>query len=108
MDVRCGMDLDSIEPLEWANLEAATDDFIERSQSQLDACAALLSSGHPHGTPLVKQETHMSRIGECRFIWSHLLDHIRNCSHERPGGVNNVIGVPCHPVGRVRVVFCGI
>lgn len=44
-DVRCGLELDEINPAEWAKLEAATDDYIAASQPRFQDCADLLLSG---------------------------------------------------------------
>ncbi|KAK9820032.1 hypothetical protein WJX72_005289 [[Myrmecia] bisecta] len=41
-DARCGIELDSIDPAQWALIEAATDDYIERVDAQFDAVAAVL------------------------------------------------------------------
>lgn len=64
VDVRCGMTLDSIDPLEWAKLEAATDDYVHRSGELLDRCAALLCNGPPPGAAPLEQHASMTRIGE--------------------------------------------
>lgn len=64
VDPRCGMTLDSIDPLEWAKLEAATDDYVHRSGDLLDSCAALLCSGPPPGAAPQDPEPTMTRIGE--------------------------------------------
>ncbi len=41
-DLRCGMDLDEIDPARWALLEAATDQYIADEDATFDACARLL------------------------------------------------------------------
>ncbi|EIE23713.1 hypothetical protein COCSUDRAFT_41874 [Coccomyxa subellipsoidea C-169] len=44
-DVRCGIELDEIDPEQWALLEAATDEYIEREDARFQAAAELLLSG---------------------------------------------------------------
>lgn len=40
--MRCGMDLDEIDPARWALLDAATDKYIADEDAAFDACARLL------------------------------------------------------------------
>ena len=42
------MELDEIDPAQWALLEAATDDYIMREDGALDACAQLLVHNLAH------------------------------------------------------------
>ena len=42
VDLRCGIELDEIDPAVWALLEAATDEYIVREDAAFDACARLL------------------------------------------------------------------
>lgn len=41
-DPRCGIELDETDPEQWAQLEAATDDYIAASDRRLDEVARLL------------------------------------------------------------------
>lgn len=41
-DLRCGIELDEIDPAKWALLEAATDEYVIREDATFDACAQLL------------------------------------------------------------------
>ena len=41
-DMRCGIELDEIDPAKWKLLEDATDEFIMREDATFDACASLL------------------------------------------------------------------
>lgn len=40
--MRCGIELDEIDPAKWALLDAATDAYIIREDGMFDACARLL------------------------------------------------------------------
>ncbi|KAG7672162.1 hypothetical protein KSW81_005044 [Nannochloris sp. 'desiccata'] len=42
VDPRCSMELDEIDPLKWALLDEATDEFIEENSAEFDAVAAAL------------------------------------------------------------------
>lgn len=70
------MTLDSIDPLEWAKLGAATDDYVQRSGALLDRCAALLCSDPPPGAAPLELDASMTRVGEhCArksFFFCHL------------------------------------
>ncbi|KAK9839624.1 hypothetical protein WJX81_001442 [Elliptochloris bilobata] len=50
-DSRCGIALDEIDPEQWAQLEAATDEYIVHIDAELAAAAALLSSGRDPPAP---------------------------------------------------------
>ncbi len=43
MDPRCGMELDEIDPAKWAQLEAATQDYILGAAHKFDDAAAALT-----------------------------------------------------------------
>jgi len=40
--MRCGMDLDEIDPAKWSLLEAATEQYIAEEDAAFDSCARLL------------------------------------------------------------------
>ena len=45
MDPRCGIALDSIDPAQWALLEAATDEYIKQEDARIDEACQLLLRG---------------------------------------------------------------
>ena len=45
VDIRCGIPLDSIDPAQWALLEAATDEYIRAEDARLDEASQLLLRG---------------------------------------------------------------
>ena len=47
LDVRCGIQLDEIDPAQWALLEAATDDYILSIDGRFQEAAEVLLSGAP-------------------------------------------------------------
>ena len=51
LDMRCGMELDEIDPARWAELEAATRDYIAAEGAAFDAAATALTHV-PDGTDL--------------------------------------------------------
>ena len=55
MDLRCGMELDEIDPLKWAALEAATEDYIVAERAAFDAATHALTHA-PGGAPLFPSE----------------------------------------------------
>jgi predicted acylesterase/phospholipase RssA len=49
VDSRCSMELDEIDPLKWALLDEATDEFIEENSGEFDAVAAALLRNNSGG-----------------------------------------------------------
>ena len=47
VDDRCAMDLDDIDPLSWAKLQTAAQEFCDANSSVLDDLAAALLEGAP-------------------------------------------------------------
>ena len=50
-DMRCGIELDEIDPAKWKLLEDATDEFIIREDATFDACASLLVHNMVEASP---------------------------------------------------------
>ncbi|BDA47659.1 probable calcium-independent phospholipase A2-gamma at C-terminar half [Coccomyxa sp. Obi] len=68
-DVRCGIELDEIDPEQWALLEAATDEYIEREDARFQQAANLLLRGlEPAPEQAASSVASSLRLGSRRSI----------------------------------------
>jgi hypothetical protein len=63
IDARCGMELDEIDPEEWAKLEAATDEYIFHMDAQMDAAAKALCARLPPPSHQQHRDFSAERLG---------------------------------------------